>query len=80
MFEFHLQNWDNEAVLYLNGEFMFAGRLKPTDYFNPGSAIGLAGSYAGTHGYAVFQDLRLRQLTERPEAPPTAAETTGDPR
>ncbi len=80
LFEFHLQNWDNEAVLYLNGEFMFAGRLQPTDSFNPGSAIGLAGSYAGTRGYAVFQDLRLRQLTERPEAPPTAVETTGDPR
>lgn len=79
VFEFHLQNWDNEAVLYLNGEFMFAGRLKPVDYFNPGSAIGLAGSYAGTRGYAVFQDLRLRQLTERPEAPPTAVEATDDP-
>ena len=79
-FKFRLQNWDNEAVLYLNGELMFQGRLQPTDYFNPGAAIGLAGSYAGNSGYAVFRDLRLRQLTERPEAPPTDVETTGDPR
>ena len=79
-FKFHLQNWDNEAVLYLNGELMFQGRLQPTDYFNPGAAIGLAGSYAGNSGYAVFRDLRLRQLTERPEAPPTDVEVTGDPR
>lgn len=67
-FEFHLQNWNNEAVLYLNGETMFAGRLRSTDRFNPGGAIGLAGSYGGRRGYAVFQDLRLRKLTERPEA------------
>ena len=45
-----------------------AGRLQPTDDFKPGSAIGLAGSYGGRRGYALFRELRLRKLTERPEA------------
>ncbi len=68
LFEFHLQNWDNQAVLHINGQQVFAGRLRPGEHWIPGHQIGLGGSYASFQGYTRFKNLELRRLTSRPAA------------
>jgi hypothetical protein len=68
LYDFYLQVWDDHATLAIDGDHLFAGRLGEGDSFMPGTLFGLGGSYGGTRGYAVFENLELRRLTEPPEA------------
>ena len=68
LYEFHLKLWDTHATLRINGKPVFAGRVGKGDSWTPGSLFGLGGSYNGTRGYAVFDNLELRRLLEPPQA------------
>ena len=68
VYDFHLKNWGEEAVLYLNSTLVFSGKIKIHSSFKSGQSIGLAGSYAtASAGYALYENLKLRKLNERPE-------------
>jgi hypothetical protein len=77
--DFDLQVWGEGAVLAVNGEQVFAGRVGASGDFHPGELFGLTGAYGDVQGYARFENLQLRRLAKPPEALVASLEAADEP-
>ncbi|MCP3906263.1 MAG: hypothetical protein GY715_21780, partial [Planctomycetes bacterium] len=67
-YEFHLQVWDSEVIVTVDGEVVCTGTLGDDGEDRPlGDLIGLGGAYAEMCGFARFEDFAIRRLAGRPE-------------
>lgn len=65
-FTFHLQVWENMIVVYVDDQLVFADEAPIDPHGRYGPYFGLGGHYWFYNGFARYEDLRIRKLTEMP--------------
>jgi hypothetical protein len=65
---FALHLWDDQVVFEVNRKVIFSGPIPIDPEYDTGPFIGLGSSFKKGSGYVLWRELKIKRLTEAPEA------------